>query len=376
MATLQIEFNCLCMFVRDRAAKAVHVLMPSTEHAGHHADRHLVRLVHPSFGQEPQGRSLLGWALSLGPTEGTADLTLQPARGNGAIANLSAATGIGVDRALVDGPHERIASRVTLRAGRIVRADAERRWLLDGRELSMAHRVVWEMENVSETEPLPWQSLGAAGAAPLRALRDVAPEPGRTADERLYRLRVFHTTPGSLPPNDRAGTLRPEEMARHYAMFYTLLGISSPAAHLLPALVDESRSAAAGGRRAALGAAMGGVLGLAWWRGDRGAVADEVGGALDRRRFVVRSGTVVGGMLLFGHAGEAWAATRGANGTSITVGCAAGGGDLRPGPGTESMPGGKVNCGVGGADVDPAHASAVINLDCPVGGGELRPWPR
>ncbi|HYH82132.1 MAG TPA: hypothetical protein VEX86_20155 [Longimicrobium sp.] len=358
MATLQIEFNCLCMFVRDRASRVVHVLMPSTHHAPDHADHHVVRLIHPSFGAEPQGRSMIGWALALGPAQGAADVSLRPAGGNGAIADLSAAAGSAVERGLVERPDARIASRVTLRAGRIVQARAERTWMLDGREVSMAHRVVWEMENVSETEPLPWRSLGAAGPPPLGALNELAPE-ASLAGERVYRLRVFHTTPGALPPNDRRGTLDPATLARHFAHYYTLVGIPHPASHLLPALVEESRRAAAGRGAASLAAL--GALGLAWRRGGMGE--DE--GAMDRRRFVIGGGVALGAMLLFGRSAEAW----GADGTAIgKVNCAVGGGDLQPPtPGTASAGGGWA-CLAGGGELS---AGSVGTAGCLIGGGEV-----
>ncbi|MBV9110209.1 MAG: hypothetical protein JO306_12435, partial [Gemmatimonadetes bacterium] len=46
MATVEIEFNCLCLFAAD-APGAVHVLMPKTGDGhvhGHAMDPHVVRL--------------------------------------------------------------------------------------------------------------------------------------------------------------------------------------------------------------------------------------------------------------------------------------------------------------------------------------------
>lgn len=264
MATLEIDFNCMCVFVPDHKNHRVHVLMPSTsDHNDHNdhshaapesggvapgcADQHIVRLWHSSFhsqGGSYQGIDMAGWALELGEKSGSADTVLEPltpARGCPRAVNLTyVADGLQVRRELVpEIPvyHPEVVSRVTLYGGRVTALHAEARWKLKGRTIFMAHRVSWEIDNVPEE--LKWTPMGGTGDPPLRSLAHL-PGSGGSGGTRRYRLSVYHVTPDALPPKDEA-VLDPHQARRHFRALYRLLGLCDPGDDLLPEYVpDES----------------------------------------------------------------------------------------------------------------------------------------
>ena len=259
MATLQIEFNCLCLFVPDEETDTVHVLMPATKnHAddaevngaagdghehGHdgakpaanaddevpagakkHAPPHAVRLQHPSFANEDQGLlPIEGWALELGPAGGKADLAKLQAEKQ--IADLTALTaengapGKMVDRALLNQPGGAVLSRVTLRGGRLHSVDSKAVFSLGGQLTQLAHKVVWEMEGVARLE---WRRLGGDGVSvqPIDQLGPPTQTLNPESDKRQgYLLKVWHVTEDSLPPNELA-KVPPEELQHHFRAFY------------------------------------------------------------------------------------------------------------------------------------------------------------
>lgn len=215
MATLQIVFNCLCLYVRDEPGKTVHVVMPATRgHDPRHL--HLARLQHPSF-PEPEGkRPLEGWGLTLGsasqPASAQTD-TLAP-RQNDEILDLTAATadaatpgGRKVKQEMVTGFHRAVAARVTLRSGKVMGRGSETLWDFNGRRVRMATRVIWEMEIDDVHAPLSWQPIGASGQPPLDSLAALGGGDEPLLDEheqetgrRGYRLQVIHATPRSVAP--------------------------------------------------------------------------------------------------------------------------------------------------------------------------------
>ena len=235
MATLEIDLNCLCMFVRDENAASVHVLMPATDH--HHKGGeepfppHVVRMLHPSFAEET-GRPMEGWALVLGETPGSADTALGHASGGAGstpeVANLTGITGgKSVARRLVDDvQNSEVKARVTLHAGKATQLNAQAVWKLKGQNIFMAHRVVWRIEDMPEE--LTWVSLGANQPAPLQSLKELKPEV-----DGSYRLGIYHVTPDDLPPTG-VGTLKPDQVRQHFRVFYNLLGIPNPSEDLLP----------------------------------------------------------------------------------------------------------------------------------------------
>jgi len=252
MTTLEIEFNCLCLFVPDEPAKTVHVLMPATNghdgHAGH--DKHVVRVLHRSFkGKEklsgrPEklfGRPMEGLALELGPEPANARTQLTPPPGapvGGELPNLADA----VQRAsggagpvtvspnfLGPNPGDLVAARVTLRAGEVIRLASEATWEIEGIPVALAHRVTWRVPGLDPAAPLTWTGLnGKAGVTPpLQRLDELEPE-----DDLSYTLRIFHVTEDAFPLS--GGKLSPEVMRQHFRAFYPLLGVNDPGDSLLP----------------------------------------------------------------------------------------------------------------------------------------------
>lgn len=264
MTTLQIVFNCLCLFVRDEAEGLVHVLMPST--AGGHHPRHLVLLQHPSFTGPLPLRDLEGWALVLGPSAGRAtpariDTLLAP-RQSGEILDLTAATvdsahpnGRRVKRALVTGRNPAVASRITLRTGGVRDVASETAWIFKNTIVRMTTKVLWEMEIDDENAPLDWQPIGARGSRPLDTLAALGaeeplleqfdPATGKFApgNRKGYVLQVFHAT---------LGTLRADEVTKHFRIFYEKGLEHTPTIDQLPRNDQEGPEVNCGGSQAAM----------------------------------------------------------------------------------------------------------------------------
>ncbi|HEX9938794.1 MAG TPA: hypothetical protein VGB15_16765 [Longimicrobium sp.] len=243
MATLELQFNCLCLFVPEPDKKVVHVLMPrSNGHAGHAGhEKHVVRMLHKSFkGQEnTHGRSLEGWALVLGPENASADtnLTHKGTTPGGALPDLSQITHdvLGarktVDPALLSvTPGGAVAARITLRSGGVTRMASEASWEIGGKEIALAHQVTWRMSDVDHV--LRWEGLDGkpdSDPRPLDTLKSLEPE-----DDLGYKLRIFHVTEEALPP--KGGILAPAVMREHFRAFYPLLGVDQQDASLLPSI--------------------------------------------------------------------------------------------------------------------------------------------
>jgi hypothetical protein len=228
MATLELEFNCMCLFVTDPQDGTVHVLMPATgsHHGGH--QRHVVRVLHRSFVPN-RGRSMEGWALDL---RGDPVPPERPAPSDGAgpmaeIPDLTAVSKQKVQRRLVADwslPDE-VAARVTLRGGRMMNPEGEgTRWMLNDKPMELAHKVVWRMENVSEA--LTWIDLGGNHGPPIRSLSELDPESADT-----YRLSLYHVSEHALPPTPD-GQLSEKEVRDHFAMYYRLLRVEPQLKHL------------------------------------------------------------------------------------------------------------------------------------------------
>jgi hypothetical protein len=247
MAKLMLEFRCLCLFVTDPDSKAVHVLMPTMAgHEGHAGHQHVVRMLHRTFknkemdegtGKKTVGIPMEGWALLLGPENGSANLDLDhKVAAGGKKAELPDLTTITndkkVDRALVGPmPGHRVAARVTLRSGKLHDLDSEADWDIDGKPYALAHRVVWEMD-VDPALPLEWKGLNGKSdnnAKPLESLIKLAPESNLS-----YTLTISHVTEKALEQD--GATLDPAVMREHFRAFYPLLGENAPAAGLLPSI--------------------------------------------------------------------------------------------------------------------------------------------
>jgi len=242
MPTLELQINCLCLFVPDEAAQVVHVLMPGTNghdgHAGH--EKHVVRMLHHSFAEPGNltGRDMEGWALTLGPEDASADTSLRPsweADQDPELPDLSRLTGGNTVHPALLGtyPGDNVAARITLRSGGILRMASEGTWEIGGQDFALAHQVTWRMEIDDE---LKWEGLNDKSdddPKPLERLADLEPE-----DDLVYKLRIFHVTEDALPP--RGGTLHPAVMRAHYRAFYPLLGEDYPADDLLPRMKSTS----------------------------------------------------------------------------------------------------------------------------------------
>jgi hypothetical protein len=249
MATLELQFNCLCLFVPDAEERVVHVLMPGTNghegheghdgHAGHH--KHVVRMLHHGFegGEKLKGRDMEGWALTIGRENAPADawtdlLPPRDAVSDGELPDLSKITGKPVHPALLGKkPNSKVAARITLRSGRVTRITSEAKWKIDRDEFALAHQVTWEMDARSV---LSWEGLNGkpdGDPKPLEKLEDLEPE-----DDLGYKLRIFHVTEDALPP--RGGMLHPAEMRAHFGAFYPLVGEDFPKDALLPRMISRS----------------------------------------------------------------------------------------------------------------------------------------
>ena len=230
MPLLELEFNCLCLFAYDEQDGDVHVLMPAT----HHHEKHVVRMFHRSFdkeGEKERGRDFEGWALELGDPSSKAETNLvpptNPPQGT-RLVNLNEIAGATVDPTLLrDEPDERVAARVTLRSGRVTRLVSEANWKIGGNVVALAHQVTWQMQGVAHK--LDWKRLTAPEDQdpPLASLKELD-----TEDDLGYRIRIFHVTENSLPPNSGAA-LQPEQMKHHFRALYEMLGVQ-PDADMLP----------------------------------------------------------------------------------------------------------------------------------------------
>ncbi len=267
MATLQIEFNCLCMFVpdeRDPSHRVVHVLMPDTtkhfrgehgaeQHAGHGGPRaqgedlgcgdvpepHVVRLYHSALADPNQGIPMEGWTLVLGGASNSAETGSLAHTSPGMVVDLTYVTsdaqgsnGRKVPRLLVDGKHEKVISRVSLYGGQAVEAPEQIEWKIKKvGKFKMAYQVVWQIDDVSET--LEWLSVNT-GDPPLKSLKGLPVEQLEGGKEG-YLLKIFHTLPCALPPCDQGdGTMKPAIVKEHFRHFYVDLLDYKPGDDELP----------------------------------------------------------------------------------------------------------------------------------------------
>ena len=218
MAMLEIEFHCLCLFVRDEANDVVHVLMPQT-HA--HPQPHVVMLYQRSF---PNGVRMQGLELVLAGT-GPADLSTLAPNARGEIVDLTKVTDRGSggrktpsDR--VNTRHPKVVTRVTLKSGKVVDRDHQAEWLFRDTPIRMAYKVVWEISGVPD--PLEWNDLNTPDKVPFHSLDELEPD-AKIGNEMLYKFRIFHTMPDRLPPNDTGPGMDPVLVRQHFRHLYDVL---------------------------------------------------------------------------------------------------------------------------------------------------------
>jgi hypothetical protein len=120
----------------------------------------------------------------------------------------------------------------------------------------MAHRVVWEIDDVPDR--LVWRPLKNPDRYPLLALSELGAEqplPGRNGAfgaKTGYRLRIFHTTEDGLPPNDEDGVLDECAVRQHFRHYYGLLR-HRPKSAQLPHTPDRVKTFNCGVGQALLG---------------------------------------------------------------------------------------------------------------------------
>lgn len=245
MATLDIDFNCMCLFVTGDDPDLVHVLLPNT--AGH--QQHVVRMVFQDPGDNTvTDRDMTGWALELqgaGPARQrqSGRSPVQRLREDSRIVDLTEVTGNEVDPGLVAGedPGGKVVSRITIRGGELERVRAqdpvedENLWVVQGREHVMAHQTTWRIRNVPDQ--LKWTRFGEGAAAiPLEFLKEVRPEEGNGNGDAHYRLRVYHVLDTDLPDSadEKEAILLGENVMHHFRAYYPLVNVPHPRADLVP----------------------------------------------------------------------------------------------------------------------------------------------
>jgi hypothetical protein len=264
MATLEIDFHCLCLFVPEPDNKTVHVLMPASEHrlggggvsglkqggpaddgedgavtgslaaqaggsaggaggAGPAHTPHVVRIMDAT--RPGAGRKMEGWMLELGPKKGSADTDLSSIDSAGAkLADLTQLSGFTASPLLIDDTVDpQVVSRVVLRAGKAKDAVGAHKWDIGDEIVRLATRVTWRIENFEGD--LIWTPWGASGRPPLM-LGDVKPTDG------VFRIAIFHTLARALPPN--SGTIPGDEVGEHFKHFYKAIGHANPKQRELP----------------------------------------------------------------------------------------------------------------------------------------------
>jgi hypothetical protein len=258
MATLEIELNCLCLFVPDprngHGTGAMHVLMPHTNHH-RESDRHVVRLEYEGLDGKRVAKSMDGWALALGRApRAVADTSLDPdadtaSVGMAEVVDLTKASRNGnggnphrVDRRMVYRSHPDVSSRITFYGGGATGVSAESpvRWSLN--DVLLAHQVVWRID--VPAEQMRWTRLNPGPrrrpAPPLPSLELVRPVIEGTRE--VFRLHVFHVTRNSLEERHSINfpsVLSEPQLRRHFEMFYRLMGIPRPRNGLLPILLPD-----------------------------------------------------------------------------------------------------------------------------------------
>lgn len=250
MLTLDIDLNCMCLFVpqpgSDGTTGSMHVLMPCT-HQQEGANKHVARMLFRDRAGRFPHLDLANWSLTVGSAPGTASTTLVPSvpSPEGAVvADLTAPTGRRIDPKLVTQPNRSVISKITFNTGKVTSIRGQLpRWTFLGQPASLAHRVVWRVE--VEPEELVWEYFGKGPKPPepLTSLRSVLPYRRRSRD--VYCLHVHHVSEkafrirGGLSP--RTSVLTAAEVISHFAMFYDLLGIANPAPALLPSIPPQAQ---------------------------------------------------------------------------------------------------------------------------------------
>lgn len=244
MADLEINFQCMCLFVPEPAVAGgeegtVHVLMPKTNccsGAGANVPEHVVRLIHPDFAGT-RGVPLEGWMLELGGGHGSADISLAPPgdqnEATPRIVDLTEFTGLRVPGELLSHGHGDVNARVVLRRGHLQGLSAEAHWKMNNTDVVMASGVTWRIEGVSG-EDVRWTGPQAQGGGPVDILNLRPLEDG----DEVIRFGIHHQPDEVLDTPD-VPRLEPAKVTDHFRAFYSLFGLERPADLPLPVIQNS-----------------------------------------------------------------------------------------------------------------------------------------
>jgi len=235
MANLEIDFQCMCLFVPQPASPqgssgTMHVLMPITNgccHApGADVPEHVVKLIHGDL-QEPRGVSLAGWRLQLGSGRGAADVSLEPRfrpkkKRKAQIVDLTRFTTLRVPPALLSDGKGKINAHVALHLGHLEKLNAEAVWDIGGEEVFMAYRMTWRIEGISERE-VKWTGPNGETRGPVDILK-LAPAGN---GDKTIRFGIHHQ-PERVLDTPRRPRLDPEEVRDHFRAFYGMFDVQRP----------------------------------------------------------------------------------------------------------------------------------------------------
>ena len=243
MATLIVDFHCMCLFVPD--GDRVHVLLPAmhgdggetgdvicrAEDATATSHRHLARVRNPKFPDRKLGKPIDNLILKLGNGTGAnTDLNGNPER-QPRLPNLTEVSNEFVPQALVTGPlAEDLTARFTLGSGAVLSRHSDpHSWNWAGNtDIQLANTVTWIVPD--SPDALDWE-WGANNERPIQSLsRDLTP-----LTEDVYRISIHHETKQTLC----GGEIDIAAMQHHFAQFYRLLGMQPPTPAECPRLFPE-----------------------------------------------------------------------------------------------------------------------------------------
>lgn len=247
MASLEINFRCMCLFVPEPGALqsrlgTVHVLMPITasccDGKGTGVEEHVVKLVH-DYGSNPKGVSLAGWTLELGNEPGTAEVSLKPRvepqeeEFKPEIVDLSRFTNREVPRELLSGG-DAVNARVVLRRGYVHSLAAEAHWQIGEEILFMAHRVTWRIDGISANE-VRWTGPDGATDVPVDIL--ALPSEDGQENDAVIRFGIHHQPERVIEQPDEP-ILDPDEVTAHFRAFHGMFGLGTAEELPVPMIKD------------------------------------------------------------------------------------------------------------------------------------------
>jgi hypothetical protein len=250
MASLEINFQCMCLFVPvPRAPRSrrgtVHVLMPTTccRAGGADIEEHVVKLIHDDTA-DPKGVSLAGHKLELGAEPGSANLSLKPRvrtqeKRQPEIVNLTRLTRLRVPQALLSDGAGKVNARVVLRGGYLKKLAAEKVWQFGTRDVFMAHRMTWRIDGISKDQ-VNWtgpDGKTVAGPVDILGLTPVGGAAEREDKDRVIRFGIYHQ-PDRVLEVPRSPKLDPREVTEHFRAFYAMFGVRNADAFPLPRIED------------------------------------------------------------------------------------------------------------------------------------------